>query len=95
METTDKIFTTDGGNSFANGAMMGASLNRNNDPAMAAMMNGGMNGQWNNPFVYLVWMMFANRWMGNYGNPTAANTPHRHRFKPCKVLCRTTTTLTC
>lgn len=26
METTDKIFTTDGGNSFANGAMMGASL---------------------------------------------------------------------
>ena len=75
METTDKIFTTDGGNSFANGAMMGASLNRNNDPAlMAAMMNGGMNGQWNNPFVYLVWMMFANRWMGNNGYPTAANT---------------------
>ena len=29
METTDKIFTTDGGNSFANGAMMGASLNKN------------------------------------------------------------------
>ena len=74
METTDKIFTTDGGNSFANGAMMGASLNRNNDPAMAAMMNGGMNGQWNNPFVYLVWMMFANRWMGNNGNPTANTT---------------------
>ena len=74
METTDKIFTTDGGNSFANGAMLGASLNRNNDPAMAAMMNGRMNGQWNNPFVYLVWMMFANRWMGNNGNPTAANT---------------------
>lgn len=76
METTDKIFTTDGGNSFANGAMMGASLNKNaNDPAlMAAMMNGGMNGQWNNPFVYLVWMMFANRWMGNNGYPTAANT---------------------
>ena len=74
METTDKIFTTDGGNSFENGAMMGARLNRNNDPAsMAAMMNGGMNGQWNNPFVYLVWMMFANRWMGNNGNP-AANT---------------------
>jgi len=75
METTDKIFTTDGSNNFANGALLGASLNRNNDPAsMAAMMNGGMNGQWNNPFVYLVWMMFANRWMGNNGNPTAANT---------------------
>ena len=39
METPDKIFTTDGSNSFANGAMMDASLNRNNDPAlMAAMM---------------------------------------------------------
>lgn len=76
METAEKIITTDGSNNFANGAMMGASLNKNaNDPAlMAAMMNGGMNGQWNNPFVYLVWMMFANRWMGNNGNPTAANT---------------------
>ena len=74
METAEKIITTDGSNNFANGAMMGASLNRNNDPAMAAMMNGGMNGQWNNPFVYLVWMMFANRWMGNNGNPSAANT---------------------
>ena len=52
METAEKIITTDGGNSFANGAMMGASLNRNNDPAMAAMMNGGMNGQWNNPLRF-------------------------------------------
>lgn len=74
METTP-ILTTDGGNNFANGIMAGATLNKgNNDPAlMAAMMNGGMNGQWNNPFVYLVWMMFANRWMGNNGN-SAANT---------------------
>lgn len=71
MDTAEKIFTTDGSNNFANGALMGASLNKStNDPAlMAAMMNGGMNGQWNNPFIYLVWMMFANRWMGNYGNP--------------------------
>lgn len=39
---------------------------RNNDPmAMAAMMNGGMNNQWNNPFIYLVWMMFAQRMWGN------------------------------
>lgn len=37
------------------------------DPmAMAAILNnGGMNGGWNNPFVYLVWMMFANRFFGN------------------------------
>lgn len=40
--------------------------NTNSNPlAMAAMMNGGMNGQWNNPFIYLVWMMFANRFFGN------------------------------
>lgn len=52
------------------GGMMGSMLNRhdNNDPlAMAAMMNGGMGGQWNNPFVYLVWMMFANRFFGENG----------------------------
>ena len=47
METAEKIITTDGSNNFANGAMMGASLNKNaNDPAlMAAMMNGGMKFQ--------------------------------------------------
>lgn len=28
---------------------------------MAALMNNGMNGWNNNPFIYLVWMMFANR----------------------------------
>ena len=33
--------------------------------AMAAMMNGGMGNQWNNPFIYLVWMMFAQRMWGN------------------------------
>ena len=34
---------------------------------MMAMMNGGMNGEWNNPFIYLVWMMFANRFFGGNG----------------------------
>lgn len=39
---------------------------RNTDPmATAAMMNGGMGNQWNNPFIYLVWMMFAQRMWGN------------------------------
>ena len=53
--------------------LLAASLmNRNNDPmAMAAMMNGGMGNQWNNPFIYLVWMMMANR-MGGFGNPNTA-----------------------
>lgn len=41
MDTAEKIITTDGSNNFANGALMGASLNKNaNDPALtAAMMN--------------------------------------------------------
>ena len=41
--------------------------NRGCDPmAMAAMMNGGMgNGMWNNPFAYLIWLVFAGRFMGN------------------------------
>lgn len=36
--------------------------------AIASMMNGGMNNQWNNPFIYLVWMMFAQRMWGNDWN---------------------------
>ena len=44
-----------------------------NDAMTLAAMNGGMNGMWNNPFVYLVWMMFAGRFFGNGwengGNP--------------------------
>lgn len=32
------------------------------------MMNGGLNNQWNNPFIYLVWMMFARRMWGNDEN---------------------------
>lgn len=48
-----KIYTTDGSNNFANGALMGACLNRNNDsPAeMAALMGNGMNNWMNNPLT--------------------------------------------
>ena len=38
-----------------------------NDLATMMAMNGGMNGMWNNPFIYLVWMMFAGRFFGNNG----------------------------
>lgn len=57
MAEIDKILCCDKGND-------------NNPWAMAAAMNGGMNnGMWNNPFVYLVWMMFAQRMWGNdWGN---------------------------
>lgn len=48
---------------------------RNNGLEMAALMNGGMGGgQWNNPFIYLVWMMFAQRmWGGNLENAAGLN----------------------
>lgn len=39
-----------------------AMANKGSDPmAMAAMLN---NNQWDNPFIYLVWMMFAQRMWG-------------------------------
>lgn len=71
-----KIFTfPDGGCGSGSGGVNTALLaslvgRQGQDPmATAAMMNGGMNGQWNNPFIYLVWMMFAQRFFGNgWGN---------------------------
>lgn len=68
-DTIEKIYCTDGrDNDLA--AILAAT--KNNDPtAMLAAMGGGMNNWMNNPFVYLVWMMFANRmWGGEQnGNP--------------------------
>lgn len=77
MEGTEKIYCTDRCGSDAMAYLAGMNGNRGCDPmAMAAMMNGGMgNGMWNNPFVYLVWMMFAGRffngngWDGQGSNP--------------------------
>lgn len=49
-----------------------------NDALCTAMtMSNGLGNQWNNPFIYLVWMMFANRFFGNgygYGPESAAVT---------------------
>ena len=60
----EKIYCMDHSNNDALAYLAGQ--NRNSDPmAMAAMMNGGMGNQWNNPFIYLVWMMFANRFWNN------------------------------
>jgi len=61
----EKIYCTGGG---SDAPWLAAMMNnkRDCDPmAMAAMANGGMGGQWNNPFIYLVWMMFAQRMWGN------------------------------
>lgn len=70
---TTKVYCGDrdrGSDALAYAAM----ANRGNDPmALAAMMNGGMNGWQNNPFIYLVWMMFAQRMWGN-GDGSLQNT---------------------
>lgn len=65
----EKVICMDKGNDALAYAAM-ANNNRQSDPmATAALMNGGMGGQWNNPFIYLVWMMFAQRmWGDGYGN---------------------------
>ena len=68
-DTVEKIYCCDGNN---NDALLGGILANQNKGVggaeMAALMNNGNNWM-NNPFVYLVWMMFANRmWGNNDGN---------------------------
>lgn len=66
MENVEKIICCDRGHDDnALAATILANKDHDNPLAMAAMMNGGMNNQWNNPFIYLVWMMFAQRFFGN------------------------------
>lgn len=65
---TENVYCYDHPSAYNNGnsAMLAALLNKNDNPLeAAALMNGGMGGQWNNPFIYLVWMMFAQRMWGN------------------------------
>ena len=70
MDTIEKVYCTGHDN---NDALVAALASKNNcDPmAMAAMMN--QNDYMNNPFAYLIWMIFAMRmWNnhdgGNHGN---------------------------
>jgi len=64
----EKIYTSESPMTSAMlGSMLGNNFGHGSDAATLAAMNGGMGGAWNNPFVYLVWMMFANRYMGNNG----------------------------
>lgn len=66
-ENVGKIYCLDRGNDDAFEAAILANGNRrDHDPmAYAAMFN--QNQQWNNPFAYLIWMMFAGRFFGNNG----------------------------
>ena len=69
MENVEKIICCDkGNNDLLTGMLAGNHRNDENPLAVAAMMNGGMGNQWNNPFIYLVWMMFAQRMWGNDWN---------------------------
>jgi hypothetical protein len=67
--TDEKIYTSE--SPALTGALVGSMMNKgDNDFATLAAMNGGMGGAWNNPFIYLVWMMFAQRYMGGQGGDT-------------------------
>ena len=60
---TEKVYCYPNDN---NQALLGALLGKeNNGMTMAALLNGAKDNQWDNPFVYLVWMMFAQRLWGN------------------------------
>ena len=66
MDTIEKVYCTGHDN---NDALVAALASKNNcDPmAMAAMMN--QNDYMNNPFAYLIWMIFAMRmWNNQDGN---------------------------
>lgn len=74
MEDVTKVYTTDSPTSgLAAGAMLGSMLGKDNHSDLSSILaaNGGMGGAWNNPFVYLVWMMFANRYMGGGADANA------------------------
>lgn len=69
---TEKVYCYDHPSAYNNcneAALLAAMCSKQHtDPALTAMMaNGGMNGMWNNPFVYLVWMMFAGRFFNGNG----------------------------
>lgn len=68
---TEKVYCYDHTSAYNNhDALAIASMSKKDtDPmAMMAATNGGMGGQWNNPFVYFVWMMFSQRMWGNGWN---------------------------
>lgn len=67
---TTKIYTSDSANGFGNGALMGSMLGKgsDNNALTALLASGNNNAMWNNPFVYLVWMLFAGQLGGFGGN---------------------------
>lgn len=84
--TVEKIFCCDRGD---NDALIATLANRrDNDGMLPALLMNGNNQQWNNPFIYMVWMMFAQRMWGNdwndaYNNP---NTAQNIETKPAGLF---------
>lgn len=67
-KVTEKIYCYDHPSAYNkqdNTALLAALMNRESPAEAMALMNG--NGMWNNPFVYLVWMMFAGRFFNGNG----------------------------
>ena len=89
MADLEKIYCCDRSDDNAlAAAILAGRDHKGMDPALTAMMaNGGMNGMWNNPFVYLVWMMFAGRffnnggWDGNCNGQGAQNIEMQNRLQ--------------
>ena len=84
----EKIICCDRDNDNALAAAIMANGRRNDDPyAMAALMN--QNQQWNNPFSYLIWMMFAGRFMGGwnegFGGQNAQNVEMQNQLQAIRT----------
>lgn len=62
MDDTSKIYCLDRGDDALAAAIL-ANKHDHDPMAYAAMFN--QNQQWNNPFAYLIWMMFAGRFFNN------------------------------
>lgn len=63
MEGTEKVYCMPYG---GNDCLATAALMKGNSSSDYALMNA--NNWQNNPFMYLVWMMFANRFAGGFGS---------------------------
>ena len=76
---TEKVYCYDHPSAYNNhDALAIAAMNSRHDGydpmSMAAIMGGGFGNQWNNPFIYLVWMMMAQRmgWGNGWENGNTA-----------------------
>lgn len=67
-DTIEKIYCNEGNNDNALAAAILAGCNKGGGDS-AALLAALQNNNWgNNPFIYLVWMMFAQRMWGGEGN---------------------------